>query len=228
MTVADMPALYATCAPAVAPSTIAAVMQAESGFNPWAIHVNGGARLTRQPADRAEAEAWATYLIERGFNADFGWMQVNSANLARLGLTVSTVFDPCLNIAAGAAILTDAYLQAARRFGADQPAALLAALSIYNTGSPARGVANGYVRRVQAAGAHPILVPPIELAEASVRAFEAPGLRAPAPGLGRARALAPSDPRAADTAVTGDWWSTPPASTATPHDPAITNLTEKP
>jgi hypothetical protein len=57
---------------------------------------------------------------------DRGMLQINSSNLARVGLTPETAFDPCNSLRAGGQIF-------------------LEALSIYNTGSPSRGISNGYV-----------------------------------------------------------------------------------
>jgi type IV secretion system protein VirB1 len=59
---------------------------------------------------------------------DYGLMQISERNFAWLGLTPQTALDPCASIRAGAAVLT--------------------ALSVYNTGSPTRGIANGYAIRV--------------------------------------------------------------------------------
>lgn len=61
---------------------------------------------------------------------DIGLMQINSSNFAWLGLTAETALDPCVSMRAGAAVLTR--------------------LSTYNTGSPTRGIANGYVQAVVA------------------------------------------------------------------------------
>jgi type IV secretion system protein VirB1 len=158
----DLAALYQQCAPSVAPSTLAAIIQTESRYQPWAINVNGGWTLARQPKSRAEAETWAAALITRGYNVDLGAMQINSSNLDRLGLSLRTAFDPCLNLAGGAALLTDAYNRAFARYGADTRAALSAALSAYNTGDFERGIANGYVARVRRAAAEPMPVPPID------------------------------------------------------------------
>ena len=44
----DFVSLAMQCAPMVAPLTMAAIVKTESGFNPLAIGVNGGARLVRQ------------------------------------------------------------------------------------------------------------------------------------------------------------------------------------
>ena len=95
--------------------------------------------------------------IARGYSVDIGLMQVNSRNLAALGVTVEQVLDPCRNIHAAATILTADYAAAARTRG-DGQAALQAALSAYNTGDFYRGFANGYVARYYGPGGVPALI----------------------------------------------------------------------
>lgn len=143
----DFVALAQECAPQVAHETMAALVRTETAFRPWSIGLNGGARLERQPGNKAEAVTTAQWLIAQGYSVDMGLAQINSANLAKLGLSVEDVFDPCKNLAAAAKILHGNY-QAARRRGQDEQAALQAALSAYNTGSPTRGFANGYIQKV--------------------------------------------------------------------------------
>ena len=69
---------------------------------------------------------------------DYGLLQVNSAHIGRaIGyrghvITAQSLLDPCESMAAGGAIL-------------------LGGLSTYNTGSPTRGIANGYAARAVAA-----------------------------------------------------------------------------
>ncbi|SMF42779.1 type IV secretion system protein VirB1 [Azospirillum oryzae] len=149
--------LAAACGPWVHVDTLAAVAQAESGLDPLAI---GDATAGRaySPHSPAAAVAEANALLRRGHSLDLGLMQLNSATLARLGLGVADAFDPCRNIAAGARVLAGGF---APRGGEDGQQALVRALSRYNTGSPERGVANGYVARVQAAAA--TVVPAIRL-----------------------------------------------------------------
>jgi len=130
----DFLALSQECAPWVAPQTMAAIVKTESGFNPLSIGVNGGARLVRQPDNKAEAVATARWLIEKGYNIDLGLGQVNSSNLAKVGLSVEDAFEPCKNVAAAATILHGNF-QAAKGKVQDDQAALHAALSAYNTGS---------------------------------------------------------------------------------------------
>lgn len=143
----DFYALSATCAPGVAPETMAAIVRTESGFKPLAIGINGGGRLERQPANLSEAVATAKWLIANGYNIDMGLGQINSANLRRLGLGAEDVFDPCKNLAGAARILQENYRQAAPSVKGGQ-AALQEALSAYNTGNFRTGFNNGYVRRV--------------------------------------------------------------------------------
>lgn len=133
------------CAPHVAPATLNAIARVESRHSPLAINVNRGPRIPL-PTSAAQAATTARYWISRGYNVDLGLMQVNNRNLARLGYSVEQMFDPCLNIKAGAAILTENYARARRTHGDGQPA-LLAALSAYNTGSQVRGFSNGYIDR---------------------------------------------------------------------------------
>lgn len=143
----DFLLLAQQCAPLVAPETMRAIVKTESGFNPLSIGVNGGARLVRQPASKAEAVVTAQWLIEQGYNIDLGLGQVNSTNLSKVGLSIEDSFDPCKNIAAAATILYGNY-KAAKAKVVDDQEALHSALSAYNTGSFTKGFANGYVQRV--------------------------------------------------------------------------------
>src|ERR1700761_7446633 len=104
-------ALAERCAPAVAAQTLRAVALAESGFNPLAINVNRGAPRPRPAASRAEALAVARTLQAAGANFDVGLLQINVANLQRLGLTLEDAFDPCRSLAAGAAVLKADYAE---------------------------------------------------------------------------------------------------------------------
>lgn len=143
----DLPALAQQCAPTIAVQTIRAIVSHESQTHPFAIGINGGVRITRQPASLQEAVETARKLLTMKVSIDLGLAQINSANLERLGLTVEQVFEPCANLRAAETVLRDCYDRAAQRNGPGQTA-LKAALSCYNTGSYARGLANGYVTSV--------------------------------------------------------------------------------
>lgn len=145
-------ALAAACAPAVAPSTLLAVVRTESGLDPFAIGLNGPGGGRMRLGTRAEAVRRAQGLIAAGRNVDLGLGQINVRNLAALGLSVADAFDPCRNLAASAKVLEAGYRRAAPSAGQEQRA-LRTALSFYNTGDPERGFRNGYVTRVAAMAA---------------------------------------------------------------------------
>jgi type IV secretion system protein VirB1 len=137
------------CAPGVSPVTVEAIIRVESKGNPLAINVN---RVKVQPVVPKTAPGVARVAAEwiaRGFSVDLGLMQINSANLSKLGLTVEQVLDPCTNIKAGAAVLADGYERAKGVHG-DGQKALQAALSAYNTGDLQKGWDNGYVAKYYA------------------------------------------------------------------------------
>jgi type IV secretion system protein VirB1 len=144
----DFDVLAAECAPWVAPQTLAAIVKTESRFKPFAININGGSKLERQPANKEEAVATAKWLIEHRYNIDLGLGQINSVNLAKTNLGVEDAFDPCKNLAASATILRWNYESASQRVSGDEQVALKAAISAYNTGSYTRGFSNGYVQKV--------------------------------------------------------------------------------
>lgn len=157
MTAMDM---MAECAPNVAPATLQKIIHVESRGNPIAVNANDRVVIQKdgsktrvrfkapipiQSAQDAVTVAYAA--IEAGHSVDLGYMQVNSRNLHTLGVSVEEMLsDGCKNIAAGARVLTAFYASALPRFGSEQ-AALLAALSAYNTGNFNKGFLNGYVAR---------------------------------------------------------------------------------
>ena len=143
--------LIARCAPHVAPGTMAAIVQVESGGDPLAIGDNT-ARRSYHPHDRAAAEALARRLITARHSVDLGIAQINHANLAHFALNAHTVFDACANLRAGSQILAQDYAIATLRFGGAQ-AALHHAIGMYNAGSLNAGA--DYVRRVMLAAGIP-------------------------------------------------------------------------
>jgi type IV secretion system protein VirB1 len=134
------------CAPQVAPSTIAAIIQVESRGNPFALGINGTLKRLPRPSNIAETARQARYYISMGVSVDLGLMQINSHNLPRLGYTIEQVLEPCNNLNAGSQILAENYSKAAKRYGSGQTA-LKVALSAYNTGNDSLGFKNGYVAK---------------------------------------------------------------------------------
>jgi type IV secretion system protein VirB1 len=143
-------ALAMACAPLVHASTAHALVSVESGFNPHAIGVVGGA-LERQPRNRAEALATLTQLQTTGWNFSVGLAQINVHNFERLGLTPATAFDPCENLRAMQAVLTECFDRSGfDRSASDRSgqASLRQALSCYYSGNFDTGFRHGYVQRV--------------------------------------------------------------------------------
>lgn len=170
----DFNALVTECAPWVAPQTMAAIVRTESQFKPFAININGKAKLERQPATKEEAVITAKWLIENRYNIDLGLGQVNSVNLAKTNLSVEDAFDPCKNLAAAATILKWNYESASKKIP-DEQAALQAAISAYNTGSFTRGFNNGYVQKVVSnANVKSLAVAPISLKTIAVSTVNTP------------------------------------------------------
>jgi type IV secretion system protein VirB1 len=145
-------ALALSCAPSVHLDTTRAVVQAESGFNPWAIGVVGG-RLERQPRSRPEALATAKALQAGGWNFSAGLGQINVRNFAWLGLSLDTAFDPCSNLAAMQTVLGACFDRASAGQRGPPQAALQRALSCYYSGNFTTGFKHGYVQKVVSAAA---------------------------------------------------------------------------
>ena len=141
--------LALACAPLVHADTARALVSVESGFNPWAIGVVSGA-LVRQPRHRAEALATARSLQAAGWNFSVGLGQINVGNFDRLGLTLDNAFEPCTNLRAMQAVLTECHERArvARPGTAPDQTALRQALSCYYSGNFSTGFRHGYVRKV--------------------------------------------------------------------------------
>lgn len=113
LTAAAVLALAASCQSVVAPVTILRIATHESGLDPGVVHRNTDGSL------------------------DLGLMQINSGNVAWLGL--KDPLDPCESIRAAAA--------------------LLASYSRYNSGSPTKSLA--YAEAVQALRITGIPSPPL-------------------------------------------------------------------
>ncbi|MBN6739189.1 lytic transglycosylase domain-containing protein [Acidithiobacillus sp. MC6.1] len=122
--------LLQTCAPLVAPVTMSAIVQTESGGDPWTIYDNTtGQSMTF--ANKAQAVAMARILIAKGHKLDMGIAQVDSENLHWLGISVTNIFNPCTNLKAAQKILLGAY----RKAGANGVGSLKGAFEAYNSGN---------------------------------------------------------------------------------------------
>ncbi len=130
--------LMEQCAPQIAPVTLAAIVQQESGGNPLAVHDNTSGK-SYAPTTVAEAARLTRELIALGHSVDIGLAQINSRNLPRLGLGVDQVLDPCTNLHAAQTVLMEGWMRSGD---------LRATLSAYNTGQLHSPVGMAYGEKV--------------------------------------------------------------------------------
>lgn len=141
--------LAQTCAPMVEVRTLAAVISLESQFKPFAIRINSGLPLERQPASKAEAIELATSLAADRQDIQIGLGGIGTEELRKLKLSISDAFDPCLNLKAIATLL-DGYYRLALRTGADARQAENVMLqSFYGRGDPSVGRTVKYDEQVR-------------------------------------------------------------------------------
>ena len=145
----DFDQIAQRCAPNVAPATLRAMASVESSFNPHAIGVVNG-RLDRQPRNLPEAISTVRSLQEHGMRFSAGLIQIYVANWPTYQLDQESVFEPCANLRAAAAILTNCYARASAT-GSGSQVALRDALSCYYSNNFVTGYREGYVQRVVAA-----------------------------------------------------------------------------
>jgi type IV secretion system protein VirB1 len=117
-------AIALSCAPSEDPAMLVGVARQESGLEILTLHDNTSGEELRG----AGVIESARRRIAAGHSVDLGPWQINSHNLAMLGLAIADAFEPCKAVAAAAH--------------------LIELFSRYNTGSPSRGIANGYARSV--------------------------------------------------------------------------------
>lgn len=135
----DISALAQQCAPTVSQNTIAAIVQVESGFNPYAIGVVGGS-LKKQPSTKEEALKAVNQLLLENKNFSVGIAQINRYNLDAYNITYEQAFDACKSLNIGAKILENCYTKAKAKFPNDnEQNALKRAFSCYYSGNFLRG-----------------------------------------------------------------------------------------
>ena len=125
--------------------TLEKVAAIESHFEPWAVRDNT-THETVTPPSLNTAITLAKDRIRKGHSVDVGLMQINIGNFASLHIGLEDAFDACHSIDAARRILQGAF--AAGSSETERQAAVLIALSRYNTGRPLAGIANGYADRV--------------------------------------------------------------------------------
>lgn len=134
------------CVPAEQRHIMSKIVKHESSGNPLAVNINRVKRQLRYvPKNNLEASILVDTLVKMGLSVDIGYAQINSQHLkpngflGKMNAKVEDLFDPCVNLLAGAVVYQQAYNQY-RDVGK--------ALSVYNTGNPVDGFRNGYVYKV--------------------------------------------------------------------------------
>lgn len=152
LSAAVLATLLSQCAPNVSPVTAMAVIQTESGGNPYVVaNVSDG--VSKAFEDEKSAIAYVNDLSRHGKTYSAGLMQVYSKNFSAYQVDNSTIFNPCTNIKAGAKILTENYES---QKGGDVQKNLRKSLSMYYSGNETRGFKKekqydntSYVERVE-------------------------------------------------------------------------------
>ncbi|MBY3489379.1 lytic transglycosylase domain-containing protein [Rhizobium laguerreae] len=141
--------LAQNCAPMVEVRTLAAVISLESRFKPFAIRINSGPPLERQPASKAEAIELATSLAADHQDIQIGLGGLGIEELGKFRLSISDAFDPCLNLKATATLL-NSYYRLALHAGADATQAEKVMLqSYYGRNDPSVGEMVKYDEQVR-------------------------------------------------------------------------------
>ena len=129
--------LISQCAPGVSPETMRAIIMTESGGNPYAIaNVTDGGSKYFTTEEEAGNHAKKLTTDKKNFSAGLG--QINSRNFQTLNLTHESVFSPCANIRAAAAVLKTCWDRYETK-GGDQQKILRDAMSCYYSGNNKRG-----------------------------------------------------------------------------------------
>jgi type IV secretion system protein VirB1 len=141
--------LAQTCAPIVAAETLAGVVSLESRFAPFAIRINSGAPLSKQPTTKAEAIEIAMSLAAERQDIQLGLGGIGMEDLGKLKLSISDAFDPCLNLQATATLLDGYYRLAVKTGAAPNRAEQVMLQSYYGRNDPSVGAMVQYDDQVR-------------------------------------------------------------------------------
>lgn len=147
----DAITLVQQCAPVIEPTLAIRLLRRESGFNPYAIGLDGKAVLKPQPRTFVEAVKIADDLLRAGKKFSVGISQVHISNVKNFGLTWAQAFDPCTNLRHGQTILQH-FHNVALKAGFSGEGAVFAALRGYNSGSVHASISNNYANAIMGGG----------------------------------------------------------------------------
>ena len=152
--------LMMTCAPLVHPTTLRALVEVESGGNPYAVSINHPQALRSagiepptvgEPRTAQEALQLTRSLLARGFGASVGLAQINAEHLAERHVRIADLFNPCINLAVAQRVLLECDANQSQRAGLSARLRLNRTLLCYNAGDHARGAHNSYASDVMRA-----------------------------------------------------------------------------
>jgi len=141
--------LAQNCAPVIAVERLAGIVSLESRFEPLTIRINTGPPLPEQPTSKAEAIEIAMSLVAEGHDIQLGRGGIDRKELRKLNLSISDVFDPCLNLQATATLLDGYYRLAISRGVDEMHAEQIMMQSWYGRGDPSIGEMVRYDDRVR-------------------------------------------------------------------------------
>lgn len=130
----DFVVLAQQCAPQVETAVMSAIVDRESGFNPYAIGVVNGS--IKQPTNYVDAVKAVRLLRSQGKNFSVGLSQVNKINFSTYNMTERNMFDPCTNLRAGSSIFANCLKRADSKYGSSSyDGKLRLAMSCYYSGN---------------------------------------------------------------------------------------------
>lgn len=95
------------CAPSAPGRELTAIVRQASSFEPLVIGTGGRKPVSIQPTSKSEAITLATELMVGGQRIRIGLAQIDSADLKRLGVSLSDAFEPCENLKAATQLIRD-------------------------------------------------------------------------------------------------------------------------
>lgn len=95
------------CAPGTPGRELTAIVRQASGFEPHVIGTGDRKPVRIQADSKAEAITLATELMIGGHRIRVGLAQIDSADLKRLGVSLSDAFEPCANLKAAAQLIKE-------------------------------------------------------------------------------------------------------------------------
>ncbi len=142
------------CAPMVAPKTLAAIVNVESGGYPLVLYDNvTGKRIF--PSSVQDARHILKTLVAEGHKVDVGLGQIDTENFSKYGLNFHNVFNTCNNLHVAGEILHSAYKQAAYVYH-KKSMAMFHSFEVYNSGMLTGD--RTYATKVKAAFGEPVYI----------------------------------------------------------------------